>query len=413
MIMDAKLFVHSVCFRYPGSNAIELRDPFTDRPVPAPEWIDGQLTSPVAYVAGTRPVVRVVLGTDITAFQQVKLKIGVRASNGYISIQNVQTSFSDGRSGFIEFPLFPLPQNISILAVILDWFVIQNQEIPIGRTFHRFFTTWRAMQPRPEEDLGAWAYAPIVEWTCLWCQNANDEKRICDAIISNLPRSGLRYGVPGWEVRDILVNGGGMCGGFYKVFQHMAHCQGVFVSRRAFLVDWRTFAGGAQERVQWSALVCRKGGLNEVSPAEQASEFHDDNAIFPQTNPAFTAHSVVERRYRFWGAPGVARDGHCINFLEYRSALYLYDPSFATGPFQIDMPLPPNDLSILGGAALANFKSVYLDRAFDYMLGSLAAGITFYETNSAADPPTNGLTVKCAIIPQEMGKVDQITFYWA
>jgi hypothetical protein len=412
MIMHANLSVHSACFRYPGSNAIELRDPVTDRPVPAPEWIEGELVSPVAYVAGARPVVRIVLGTDTASFQQATLRIGVRAANGYTSIQTVETSFSDGRSGVIEVPLFPLPQNISILGVILDWFVIRNQEIPIGRTFHRFFITWRAMQPGPEKDLGAWAYAPIVKWTCLWCQNANDEKQICDAIISNLPRSGLRYGVPGWEVRDILVNGGGMCGGFYKVFQHMAHCHGVFVFRRAFLVDWRTFAGETPEQVQWSALVCRKGGLNEASPTEQASEFHDDDTIFPQADPAFNAHSVVERRYRFWGAPGVVRDGHCINFLEYGGALYLYDPSFAAGPFQIDMPLPPNDSSILGGAAMANFKSVYLDTAFDHMLGSLSAGITFYETNAATAPPTNGLTVKCAVIPQEIDKIDQITFYW-
>ena len=51
----------------------------------------------------------------------------------------------------------------------------------------------------------------------------------------NVGASGLRYGQPlrVGGVRALLQNGGGMCGDWYKVFQQMAHCQGVFVHRRA------------------------------------------------------------------------------------------------------------------------------------------------------------------------------------
>ena len=68
---------------------------------------------------------------------------------------------------------------------------------------------------------------------------------------SILALSGLRYGVSERRVRQMLIRGGGMCGGWYLMFQQMAHIHGVFVHRRCFLVHWRTLPNGEES---WCAL---------------------------------------------------------------------------------------------------------------------------------------------------------------
>ena len=99
----------------------------------------------------------------------------------------------------------------------------------------------------------------------------------------------------------------------------------------------------------------------------------------------------------------------------------MYDPSFGTGPFEIasftglDAPLPPKNLTIVGGNLLGSFKSNYLNTAIDYMMGSL------YDGNGVFFPcvvyGTNGITIKTSIIQDRVsfsdGQVrDGITFYW-
>ena len=143
-----------------------------------------------------------------------------------------------------------------------------------------------------------------------------------------------------YTIRDLLLNQGGMCGAWYQTFQQMAQCQGVFVYCRRFLVDWRQMAGGEE---WWCAIVVKNGGLNQASPMVPASTFQDHNGDFPI--PAGTTvplTTVTERRYRFWGLPGIWYDGHCINFLEYKGTVYLYDACFGFGSVEIQSPLPPD-----------------------------------------------------------------------
>jgi hypothetical protein len=262
------------------------------------------------------------------------------------------------------------------------------------------------MEPQKDPTtLSDWVYKMPMLWTSEWAAGKDNEKEICDAIIHDLHLSGLKYGIGGGSVRAILVGGGGMCGGWHDMFQHLAHCQGVFVHRRCFLVDWRSLPGN---EVKWKAIVIRSGGLNQPAPTWPAAEFHDVDAQYPITSTT-PINAVTEKRYSFWGFPGVAADGHCINFLEYDGKLYLYDPSFGTGPFQIatfggpEAPLPPEDLTVLGGTQLTSFKKEYLDSAVDYMLGSL---------KDDADALHADITAKTQIIPDLAGPFKEITFYW-
>lgn len=268
-----------------------------------------------------------------------------------------------------------------------------------------------ATPPEGEADLPNWVYRPLMEWTCQWAADQNDEKAICDAIIANVATSGLRYGVFGvTNVREMLLNQGAMCGVFYQAFQLMAHCQGVYVYRRHFLVDWRQLANGEE---QWCAIVIRRGGLNQPSPTHAASYFHDNDTMFPI--PAGTVVPIVnrmERRYRFWGLPlpGILGDGHCINFLVYDDQLYLYDACFGVGPIQVNAHLPVNNTNVVqGGANLTPFKAAYLDGAIDYMLGSIHNGPDFLRSVLYAD---NGMSVRTTDIPDNINGVDGLTFRW-
>ena len=249
-----------------------------------------------------------------------------------------------------------------------------------------------------------------MEWTCQWAAGQNDEKAICDAIIANVGASGLRYGVYAADVREMLRNQGGMCSVWYQAFQHMAYCQGIFVYRRRFLVDWRLMPNGEEH---WCAIVIRSGGLNQANPTHPASDFHDNDTIFPI--PAGTVVPIVnrtERRYRFWGLPlpGILGDGHCINFLVYNEQLYLYDACFGAGPIQINAHLPVNNTNVAqGGSNLAPFKAAYFDGAIDYMLGSIHNGPDFLRSVLFAD---NGMTVRTTDIPDNVNGADGLTFRW-
>jgi len=204
----------------------------------------------------------------------------------------------------------------------------------------------------------------------------------------------------------MLLAGGGWCGGWYHFFQQLTHCQGVFVHRRCFLVDWREQPNG---EVLWCAIVVRAAGLNQPRPTHPASEFHDNDTEFPITTPV-TLSTRKEERYRFWGQPGDYQNGHCINFLDYRGALYLYDACFRLGPIEIDAVLPPDDYSILGGPQLSSFKARYLDRAVAYMLGTLYNGSAIHRSDRLLG--INGMTVRTDLIPAVVRGDAGMTFYW-
>jgi len=347
-------------------------------------------------------------------------------ADGAIGVEErrVEVAFDtvSGLSDPLEFRLRKrLPNRIGVHDAELRWYARSPAESPysgqIGNSPHRFYTTWAAMTLNLRQGLQRWTYKPIVEWTCEWASGLDDEKDICDAIMAGLTESNLRYGhrVRGEDaVRSFLLNGGGMCGEWYRVFQHMAHCQGVYVHRRAFLVDWRHDANG---EARWCAQVIRRGGLNQLEPTHPESDFHDNDAGYPiETQVPLVIRR--ERCYQFFGSPvsGVLVDGHCINFLVYCGRLYLYDACFGLGPIEIDSPLPTPDLNVAkGGNDLASFKTRYLDIAVDYMLGSLYNGPDFHRCMhpSVGILGGNGMTVKTRLITDSVNGSDGVTFFWS
>ena len=252
-----------------------------------------------------------------------------------------------------------------------------------------------------------------MRWTCAWTGRRRTEKGICDAILRHLPESRLRYAEAAWDVGTMLTAGGGYCGGWYRMFQAMAAAQGVPVERRSYLVDWRP---EAEHQSRWCAIVVRHPGINREHPLERASTFHDADVAPRKRGPIERRHL---RRYRFWGHPGLAADGHCINILAFRGRNYLYDASFARRAVSLGagtLP-PPDERRPIPVRRLGGFKRAYLDGAVGHMLGSLLHDGRLFRT-ARPDPchpefnakeTLNGLTVRTALIPDD-GKA--ITFYW-
>lgn len=416
--VDAPLDVFSVHFDFPGGDAISLRDVALDQHLgDTPEWINGVRNEFAAFVRGVRPRVRVVLlGPRGTSGNYT-----IEARGGLLQVnpRAVTLNFDhlNGQSAPVVLEtVASLPDRVGIHYADMEWHAAPEGRPtgrPIGTTSHRIGTTWRAMRPNWSQELEAWTYKPLMEWTCEWAAGKDDEKAICDAIIGGIKVSNLRYGTPSRvrDVRNFLLNAGGMCGEWYLAFQQMAHCQGVFVYRRAFLVDWRTQSRGEET---WCALVIRRGGLNQIAPTHPESGFHDNDTIYPIQAPVPLTH-LRERRYQFFGCPNYWYDGHCINYLVHGERAYLYDACFGIGPIEIDAPLPEPNLIPQGGAALDSFKARYLDNAVDHMLGSLWNGADFFKCSHRAPghPGPNGVTVKTRNIPEVAHGEPGLTFRWS
>jgi len=301
---------------------------------------------------------------------------------------------------------------------------------PVGQSEHHLYVTWRAplqadtwalpvygryKSPSPSAPRANWTYEQLVAWSCEWVAGAGDPKSICDAIIANARRSGLKYYVDAWDVRTMLLKGGGMCGGWYKMFQALAAAHGVAVERRSYSVDWREL-GASKE--MWCAIVVRAPGLNRSEPVERASVFHD---TVDGPNGYGAVRDVEERRYRFWGEPGGIHDGHCINFLRHEDTWYLYDVSFLDHPVAVGAftPPAPDRQRRIATSTLGGFQTAYLDKAVPFMLGSLTVDGKLYRSHHDADPgagapdtpcdTVNGLSVATPTLPKAG---DVITFFW-
>lgn len=424
-VIHAPFEVYSVHFDFPGGEAINLVDPVTNQPNPnqpicigaMPEWVSGERNDLSAYVRGTRPSLQVVFRSTPAA--DGTYTVGADGTPFQLAEQSVTLAFdpANGRSAPVVFhAVHDLPDQIGLHAAKLDWYVREQPAPspcpPVGTTTHTVATTWRAFSPPAQGEAGLpdWVYGPFMRWTCQWAAGQNDELAICDAVIANLPNAGLKYGLFGiWDVRELLMNQGGMCSAWYQAFQQMAHCQGVFAYRRRFLVDLRSMPQGEEH---WCAIVIRAGGLNQVEPTDDAAYFRDNHSGFPI--PAGAAVSLVlvnERRYRFWCVPANFHyDGHCINFLVYNGGLYLYDACFGIGGIQVNAPLPVNNTNMAqGGVDLAPFRAAYFDTAIDYMLGSIRNGQQLLQ---AQYPDLNGMTVRTADIPQVVNGNHGLTFRW-
>jgi hypothetical protein len=417
--IHAPFEVYSVHFDFPGGQAIKLQEPATNQFVGAsPEWVAGGRNELAAYVRGTRPSLRVVFRSTPAA--DGTYTVGADGTPFQVAEQAVTLAFDPGhgRSAPVVFQAAnDLPDAIGLHPAKLDWYVREQPAPspcpPAGTSTHRIATSWRAFvaPPAGEAGLPPWVYRPLMEWTCQWAAGLDDELAICNAIIANVASSGLRYGVyPIRDVREMLVNQGAMCGVWYQAFQQMAHCQGVFVYRRRFLVDRRPLAHGEEH---WCAIVIRAGGLNRAEPNVPPMAFRDNHTGFPVPPAGVPIVHANERRWRFWCVPALfLYDGHCINFLVHGGGLYLYDACFGLGPIQVHAPLPVNNTTVAqGGADLAPFRAAYLDSAIDYMLGSIQNGADFLQTTFPV-PDVNGMTVRTADIPEVVNGNPGLTFRW-
>jgi hypothetical protein len=424
--------LHSIAFAYPGNRGtIPLRDPRTSRFLgDEPEWnADGRRVA-AAFVRGSRPGVRVCFARNSRVMgRSAVVRVGARARQGPgVTERKLTLRFGTGGvSAPRDFELdAPIDQAAGRVEHELRWYLRDARgERALGVTRHEWLrarktpispSDWASPKEPRDGPVGQpdvpWVYLPIMRWSCEWGGDNPSERELCDALLAGLPRSGLKYAVAAWNVRDMLRKGGGYCGGFYRMFQALAGAQGVHLTRRQFAVDWRR---ESRSQARWCAIVVETGGLNRRRPAEGASTFHDVDRVPVTRSPIETER---ERRYRFWGIPGQVGDGHSLNFLHFDGHWYIYDGSFQLRVELSGFRLPRSDpkRSIPIGK-LGNFKEAYLDRAVNFMLGSLdhrgklvetvhpkpnAAGFSRHRTR-------NGLSVKTSLI--EKGQ-SLITFYW-
>ena len=180
---------------------------------------------------------------------------------------------SSGLTSPIDFELlWPLPRTIGKHSIPFEWYARKTATaaipIPIGNTRHTICTTWKKIVPDITKGLNEWVYKKPMLWTSEWAAGKDNEKDICDAITQNLSKSNMKYGgrklfTVGWKknvylqppVRHLLCSGIGMCGEWYNAFQHFAHCQGVFVDCRCFLVDWRQLKNPRDQQISISQEI--------------------------------------------------------------------------------------------------------------------------------------------------------------
>jgi hypothetical protein len=420
----------SVAFAYAGNReAIRLRDPVTDKLLATPEWVAGGQSLPAAYLRDTRPTIQVVFSGP--PGQKMRTRIGARAERGpAIDPQHVELVFdAQGRSAPVQLRLAaPLPDAIARLLIRWHWYRRDGAKaVVLGSSDHEILCTWGpitdpaewAAHPPPVDPPDQrglrWTYLPLLKWTTEWCAKADDPKRICDAIIAQLWKSGLQYGVGAWTVRNMLTAGGGFCGGWYRMFQALAGTQGVTVERRSYLVDWPAATlKDPKADAKWCAIVVQHAGINRTEPVEGAAMYHDADKAPLATSPLADS---MQRRYRFWGQPGKIADGHCINFLKHESHWYLYDSSFFDHAIELQrFTLPdPGGTTSIDVREQGDFLPAYLARAVDFMLGTLDNRGTRFTTEhpapgAAGGRTRNGLSVKTPVV-LESG--DSIRFYWS
>ena len=428
---DVPLTLSSIHFNFGGSSAVPLRDPVTDDAIGATaEWVAGmeRLVSgalgfagspppPAAYVRGTAVELSVRFGRTLDpqhgGAQTMTATIGATGKPVGIREQKVTLSFDpSGRSQPVRFETDGIVSaDVGAIELWLEWYAVDanGNHTTIDTSTHPLYFIWQAIAPNDDEGLPDWLYAPLVKWTSTFAAGATSAKDVCDRIMQQLPATGLKYGVAGWTPRQMLLGNGGMCGGWYQLFQWMLHSQGILIAKRAFQVDWRSLPDSS---VAWNAIVVSNGGLNQSAPPVTPSTFHDVN-VFPIPSPA-TVSTVVASRYRFWGTPGGWADGHCVNFAEFDGQLYLYDASFHLGPIALDMTMPPQNGTVLGGQALADFVAKYLSVAVSHMLGSFTVNGQPLDSEmpAGAAAGVNGVSVVTASLPVMVGSTETITFRW-
>ncbi|MFP2929761.1 hypothetical protein ACLESO_32120 [Pyxidicoccus sp. 3LG] len=415
MLIKEALAIYSLHFDRAGSersSAIPLWDPATDTRLGAqPEWLRDHRSEPIAYVRGSLPSVGVTLlanhfvppSFELSAFGP-GLGEGGGSTVRWLGPHPVRLERTAGWNTLPEPVRFnrPLPNRIGQHALELQWFAEwtdadgRARRLFLGDSRHELHTTGAPMKDGLPGAPPVGTYAPLVRWSSRWCAGLEARKDICDAILRGLPETRLHYGVPAWTVRHMLVAGGGMCGGWYQLFQQLTNCQGVTVEGRTLhLAPTRD----AQTReVRWEALVAVAPGINQVEPSRHTrflGRYHDCMRYPFSPDEPVELLSRHDSRYCFvagWD------DGHSINFLEDGGRLYLYDPSFRTEAVALDMPLPGTEGQLLTLGPDAPFRRDYLHEAMPYVMGTLRANGRLWEVDLMRGG--FGITVKTEQVPE-------------
>ena len=412
MRSEEPLAVHSLHFDRgdDASGAIALWDPVTDTRLGAlPEWIRGRREEPIAYVRGAWPSVRVTLlanhfvphAFDLSAFG---VGLGEGGTVRWVGPHPVTLERTAGWTTLPEPVPFnrPLPHRIGTHALELQWYAEWTdahgmpRRLFLGDTRNEVYTTGAPMVHGLPGAPPTGAYAPLMRWSSRWCAGLEGRKALCDALLQGLPETRMQYGLHAWSVRHMLLAGGGMCGGWYQLFQQLANCQGVTVEARTLhLVPLHD---PSTDEVRWEALVAVAPGLNQVEPCRQTrfQGWFNDCARYP-----FAPDEPVEllgrqdARYCFLAGPD---DGHSINFLEDGGRLYLYDPSFRTEAVALDMRLPAPDGAPEPLGPESPFRRDYLHHAMPWVMGTLRANGRLWEVDVTRG--TFGLTVRTEQVPE-------------
>ncbi|AGC44929.1 hypothetical protein MYSTI_03623 [Myxococcus stipitatus DSM 14675] len=396
------------------SRTIPLWNPVTDaRLGEQPEWIRGARSEPVAYVRGSRPSVRVSLlanhfvppSFELSAFgPSLCPAAAVNTSVRWLGPHPVSLERTAGWNTLAEPVHFnrPLPNHIGVHALELQWFAEWTdadgtpRKLFLGNSHHELFTTGAPMRQGETGAPPRGAYTPLLRWSSRWCAGLESRKDICDALLRGLPETGLRYGVPAWTVRHMLAVGGGMCGGWYQLFQQLANCQGVTLEGRT--LHLLPHENPRTDEVRWEALVAVAPGLNQVEPSRltRLNGRFQDSLRYPfAPDEPVELLGRVESRYAFMSGWD---DGHCLNFLEDSGRLYLYDACFLTEAVELDMPLPPADGRPVRLSQESSFRRRYLHPTLPRLMGTLRANGRLWEVDLERNEL--GITVGTEQVPE-------------
>ena len=249
----------------------------------------------------------------------------------------------------------------------------------------RFCTVFK----RPDESRPV--FRRLVEWSCEHAADLSDEKQICDALISSLQAIGVEYGQPGWSTLELILNKGGMCGGFSIFFKDYCNAQGVPLSCWFF-----TLSPGESG---WSSIDIMAPGVNAEHPSMSTMGFFVEER-YPQ--PKYYGYESLDddvdvrqlRMYRF----EVPYDGHCVNLLKYDDQHFMYDPSFAAGPFSgFFSDEVPEEMT---GLSLSEFRQSYFDSYVDHLQGNV-----FCEQDASGLIGREMLDIRTSLVPSNELKI--------
>ncbi len=379
-----------------GSGAVTMYDPCTSSPIKTPEFdLRTHLNNPAAYVRGSILTIKVKWyvrwGTVTQATVSAKGDLG--------GLPPTRVTFSGQYSDWVTVtPRNPLPDAIQQLNISWQWFYKIGSASPktIGSTQHMIYVLNKLPLTSP-------VYEPLADWTTQWCEGLPDDpKTLADAILAGFASTGvIKYGSAGWDTAEILCSGDGMCGGMQEVFYDACGTQGVHVARSCYILQ----DADPSSEYKWNSMIIFAPGLGRTDPTFSAQKIREVDGVYPcpsylgDTSPSDDVNVETRKAYEFF-AP---YDGHCINFLEYGGALYLYDLSFGTGPWaDTFISLPYGNMS---GNALYGFRTNYMNTAIDYMRGKI-----YYNAGSSCTSLATKLDINSDIIPYDN---DEFKYSWS